>query len=96
MTIDEISPPLYHFYGFFMNLVCGDIGVVIKRFVTAVDDPHQPDGSIASYRDLIDYARLHAFTFAARNVFSIRVAIVIGPTPPGTGVIADAISLTFA
>jgi len=27
---------------------------------------------------------------AARSVFDISIAIVIGPTPPGTGVIADA------
>src|SRR5882724_12986679 len=29
---------------------------------------------------------------AARTVFTIRQAMVIGPTPPGTGVIAPAIS----
>lgn len=31
---------------------------------------------------------------AAVNVFLNNIAIVMGPTPPGTGVIADAISLT--
>src|SRR6059036_2303131 len=31
---------------------------------------------------------------AALSVFFMRVAMVIGPTPPGTGVIMDATSLT--
>src|SRR5437764_696316 len=31
---------------------------------------------------------------AALSVFFIRIAIVIGPTPPGTGVIIDATSFT--
>ena len=30
---------------------------------------------------------------AASIVFSISIAIVIGPTPPGTGVIADALPI---
>ena len=30
---------------------------------------------------------------AAETVFSINIATVIGPTPPGTGVIQDATSL---
>ena len=29
---------------------------------------------------------------AASTVFSINIAIVMGPTPPGTGVIADTFS----
>lgn len=31
---------------------------------------------------------------AARSVFTSSIAIVIGPTPPGTGEIADAFSAT--
>ncbi len=31
---------------------------------------------------------------AARSVFARSIAIVIGPTPPGTGVMADAFSAT--
>jgi hypothetical protein len=37
-----------------------------------------------------------AFMSAARSVFSIRIAIGIGPTPPGTGVIAPAGSIASA
>ena len=33
---------------------------------------------------------------AARTTFSRSMATVIGPTPPGTGVIADAFSRTLA
>ena len=33
-------------------------------------------------------------TFAAVSVFCISIAIVIGPTPPGTGVIASQIGAT--
>src|SRR5256885_8548985 len=49
-------------------------------------------------RDLfeeIERQLLHrAAISAARTVFSISIAIVIGPTPPGTGVILDATSRT--
>ena len=31
--------------------------------------------------------------FAASTVFSTNMAMVMGPTPPGTGVIAEALSL---
>lgn len=41
------------------------------------------------------YSRLFNF-FAAVTVFSTRHAIVMGPAPPGTGVIQEAFLLTFS
>ena len=52
-----------------------------------------------------DFLRLYSFavrfyrfsfcSFAARMVFFISIAMVIGPTPPGTGVMAEAMGSTF-
>ena len=42
--------------------------------------------SQASPRDLLKESK----------VFYIKIAIVIGPTPPGTGVIKEALFLTFS
>ena len=57
------------------------------------DDGRLPAGNAASESDLEDHARLRC---AAVTVFCISMAIVIGPTPPGTGVIQDATSRTRA
>src|SRR5438094_695692 len=40
--------------------------------------------------------RIHLRNSAARSVFSISIATVIGPTPPGTGVMCDARSFATA
>src|ERR1051325_10097122 len=50
-------------------------------------------GEAAGEADRQDQPRLRS---AAVTVFFISMAIVIGPTPPGTGVIAPATSLTRA
>src|SRR3954465_11629346 len=53
-----------------------------------------PPGIVCPVRGRIPRAR-HALSIsAARTVFSISIAIVILPTPPGTGVIFDATCLT--
>jgi hypothetical protein len=46
---------------------------------------------------MLEYKALGDFydmeRFAASTVFSTNMAIVMGPTPPGTGVMAEAFSL---
>src|SRR5512137_1083255 len=94
--IKNVSACLHHLHGFCMDLPGRDERVHVKGLRGAVDNPHHADRSIPSDGDPVYRALPHALTFAARNVFSIRVAIVIGPTPPGTGVMAEAMSMTAA
>ena len=46
------------------------------------------------YSAAVFVAAVEARSRAALSVFTSSIAIVIGPTPPGTGVIAPATSLT--
>lgn len=58
----------------------------------------QPLKTVSALNCMLKLFKIHSLNhivnFAACIVFSINIVIVIGPTPPGTGVIADAFSLT--
>src|SRR5205807_1372045 len=64
---------------------CGCVAATRLRFFTAC--PVATGATSVAYRE--DCRQ-------ALTVFAINIAIVIGPTPPGTGVIADAFSDTSA
>ncbi len=53
-------------------------------------DPNDRIGCLVCRRHRALFRRQAMFSVAARKVFAISMAIVIGPTPPGTGVIAPA------
>ena len=93
--IDHIGALLDHRYGSRMDLLNGNIGIQVERLAAAVDDPHQRgEGRPRQSSSLLTLQDSHAPSSCRAKVFSMSVAIVMGPTPPGTGVIADAISLT--
>src|SRR5437899_8009224 len=51
---------------------------------------HSDDKGRSRDRDCGGYPRAESCSSAARSVLASNVAMVIGPTPPGTGVIHDA------
>ena len=74
-----------------------EVGAVAERLKATVlktVGPKGPGGSNPSCSVASQTASMPAARLADRTVLTMSMPMVIGPTPPGTGVISEAFSLT--